>query len=144
LAQHPDFAESITRSIHADALDKLITDWTSQHDLLDLEQVLLDAAVPATRIFTMADIFGDPHFKARDMLVQVPHDKLGQVTVPGIVPKMSGTPGSIRSSGGAVGRDTQHVLMELAGLSTADIERLCAQGVIFQAEQAAPHNSAPN
>ncbi len=144
LAQHPDFSESITRSTHADALDQLINEWTSQHDLNYLEQVLLDAAVPATRIFTMADIFNDPHFKAREMLVQVPHDKLGQVTVPGVVPKMSGTPGSIRSSGGAVGRDTQNVLMELAGLSAADIERLCAQGVIFQAEQSAPHNPAPH
>ena len=64
--------------------------------------------------------------------------------VPGIVPKLSGTPGSIRRSGGAVGRDTQQVLTELAGLSAAEIERLCAKGVIFQAEQAAHLNPAPH
>jgi crotonobetainyl-CoA:carnitine CoA-transferase CaiB-like acyl-CoA transferase len=56
--------------------------------------------------------------------------------VPGIVPKLSETPGQVRKSGGAVGRDTESVLTELAGLSANDIERLCAQGVIFRAELA--------
>ena len=134
LAQHPDFSTSITRSINHEALDLLISRWTCEYGLHELERVLLEASVPATRIFTMADIFADPHFKAREMLLKVPHDTLGNVTLPGIVPKLSQTPGSVRTSGGAVGRDTESVLTELAGLSAEDIERLCAQGVIFQAD----------
>ncbi len=136
LAKHPDFSSSIARSENHEALDLLISRWTREHDLHELERALIDAAVPATRIFTMADIFADPHFKAREMLLQVPHDTLGHVTVPGIVPKLSKTPGRVRISGGAIGRDTESVLSELAGLSADDIERLCAQGVIFRAELA--------
>ena len=62
------------------------------------------------------------------MLLKVPHDTLGNVTLPGIVPKLSQTPGRVRTSGGAVGRDTESVLTELAGLSAEDIERLRAEG----------------
>jgi crotonobetainyl-CoA:carnitine CoA-transferase CaiB-like acyl-CoA transferase len=137
LTRHADYATSIARSENHEPLDALIGEWTGEHDLAELERLLQEAAVPATRIFTMADIFADPHFKAREMLVEVPHDTLGTVTVPGIVPKLSGTPGRVRSSGGAVGRDTVSVLTGLAGLSDDDIERLCEQGVIFRAEPAA-------
>jgi crotonobetainyl-CoA:carnitine CoA-transferase CaiB-like acyl-CoA transferase len=137
LAQHQDYAASIARSANHEALDALIGGWTRQHDLPELERLLQEAAVPATRIFTMADIFADPHFKAREMLVEVPHDTLGHVTVPGVVPKLSATPGRVRTSGGAVGRDTESVLAGLAGLSSADIERLADQGVIFRSQQAA-------
>ena len=136
LAEHPDFSTSICRSLNHEALDLLISRWTCDYELHELERVLLEASVPATRIFTMADIFADPHFKAREMLLKVPHDTLGNVTLPGIVPKLSQTPGRVRTSGGAVGRDTESVLTELAGLSAEDIERLCAQGVIFQADLA--------
>ena len=136
LAEHPDFSTSICRSVNHEALDLLISRWTCDYELHELERVLLEASVPATRIFTMADIFADPHFKAREMLLKVPHDTLGNVTLPGIVPKLSQTPGRVRTSGGAVGRDTESVLTELAGLSAEDIERLCAQGVIFQADLA--------
>ncbi len=137
LALDAAYATGIARSTHQEALDALIAQWTGEHDLPELERILQAAAVPATRIFTMADIFADPHFKARDMLLDVPHDTLGSVVVPGIVPRLSATPGRVHRSGGAVGRDTVSVLSELAGLSDEEIERLCRQGVIFRPAQAA-------
>lgn len=132
LATHPDYAEARARSLNSDALDKLISDWTQSLPLTELERRLEAANVPATRIFTMEDIFHDAHFKARDMLLKVPHDTLGTVTVAGVVPKLSATPGRVYSSGGAVGRDTTRVLSELAGLSTDEINRLTSEGIIFQ------------
>jgi crotonobetainyl-CoA:carnitine CoA-transferase CaiB-like acyl-CoA transferase len=130
LAQDLRFASGVARSEHHEVLDDLVAQWTRAHDLGELERVLDDANVPATRIYTMADIFRDPHFNARRMLVDVPHDQLGTVTMPGIVPKLSDTPGVLRQSGGAVGRDTRRVLSELAGLDEAEIERLNTEGVI--------------
>ena len=134
LAQDERYASGMARSRHQDALDALIVAWTTQHDLADLEARLQQAGVPATRIFTMADIFADPHFKMRDMLVRVPHDALGEVTMAGVVPKLSRTPGQLRHSGGDVGRDTRQVLADVAGLSVQEIDVLEQRGVIAQAD----------
>ncbi|PZR49299.1 MAG: hypothetical protein DI537_58520, partial [Stutzerimonas stutzeri] len=88
------------------------------------------ATVPATRIYTMADIFRDPHFRAREMLAQVPDEELGSVTVANVVPRLSETPGRIRWSGGRIGQDTRQVLTDVAGLSAQDIGRLATAGVV--------------
>jgi len=93
--------------------------------------------VPATRIFTMKDIFGDAHFKARDMLVDVPHEKLGTVKVAGVVPKLSDTPGALRCAGGPIGRDTRQILASVAGYSNADIDALLESGAIRETSNAA-------
>ena len=121
-----------------DPLDELIATWTASHDLADLEAVLNEASVPATRIFTMADIFADPHFDERQMLVKVPHETLGDVTMAGVVPKLSRTPGALCHSGGHVGKDTRRVLTELVGLSPEDLQRLRDEGVIDCRENTAP------
>lgn len=130
LCDDPKFATARARSDNQQVLDALIGGWTASHDLAELERMLQEAAVPATRIYTMADIFADPHFRARDMLVDAPHDTLGQVTMAGIVPKLSRTPGQVLRSGGSVGRDTRQVLGEVVGLSAEEIEELHARGVV--------------
>jgi crotonobetainyl-CoA:carnitine CoA-transferase CaiB-like acyl-CoA transferase len=130
LCEDPKYATARARSDNHEVLDALIGDWTRAHDLADMERILQDAAVPATRIYTMADIFADPHFRARQMLLDVPHEGLGHVTMAGVVPKLSRTPGQVHQGGGAVGRDTQRVLSELAGFSADEIERLQASGVV--------------
>ncbi|TAL57073.1 CaiB/BaiF CoA-transferase family protein [Pandoraea sp.] len=130
LADDARFASNLARSEHSEALDALIGTWTLTHNLSELEQVLAAANVPATRIFTMRDIFSDPHFKARDMLVDVPDEQLGKVTMAGVVPRLSDTPGVLRTSGGEIGRDTRQVLTDLAGLSAEEIEQLRDRGVI--------------
>lgn len=130
LADDPRFASGLARSEHHEVLDALIGEWTGAHTLAELEFVLQEANVPATRIFTMRDVFADPHFAARDMLVEVDDDVLGTVKVPGIVPKMSRTPGAIHRSGGAIGRDTHAVLREVAQLAESDIAQLAQRRVI--------------
>ncbi|MBI2226506.1 MAG: CoA transferase, partial [Betaproteobacteria bacterium] len=99
-------------------------------DCAEAERKLHAAEVPAARIYTMADIFEDPHYAARGMLAQVPDDEFGTVTMPNVVPKLSATPGAIRHSGHRVGQDTRRVLMELAELSAEEIAQLEAQHVI--------------
>ncbi len=131
LATDDRFRTAIARNEHYAELDIIVSSWTGAHDLEQLEAMLQEATVPATRIFNMADIFRDPHYRAREMLVAAPDDELGSVTMAGPVPRLSDTPGRIRRSGGSVGQDTRRVLMELAGLSVPEVERLAAEGVIY-------------
>ncbi len=130
LGSDPRFAEQTIRNENDDEIDARVAQWTSAHDLDHLERVLEAAEVPASRIYTMADIFRDPQYAARDMLVKVPDDDLGSVTLAGIVPKLSGTPGAIRWSGHRTGQDTRAVLREFAGLSDAEIDALARDGVV--------------
>ena len=130
LADDPRFKTALARVENEDAIDDIITFWTLAHDCAEAEQKLHAAEVPAARIYTMADIFKDPHYAARGMLAQVPDDDFGTVTVPNVVPRLSATPGAIRHSGHRVGQDTRRVLAELAGLSAAEITQLEAQRVI--------------
>ena len=135
LCRDDRFATATARGQNAAELDDVIAAWTGLYSLDELETMLASASVPATRIFTIADIFGDPHYRARGMLVDAPHDKLDTVTVTGIVPKLSETPGRVRWAGRSVGSDTERVLSELLGLSAADISRLATAGVIASPPQ---------
>ena len=82
LADDPRFVEQNVRSENVDAIDKIVSEWTGSHDLEEIEHILETAGVPASRIFTMADIFQNPHFHARDMLLDVPDDDLGPSSLP--------------------------------------------------------------
>ncbi|MNZ93792.1 Crotonobetainyl-CoA:carnitine CoA-transferase [compost metagenome] len=87
------------------------------------------ARVPAGRVYTAKDICEDPHYRARDMILQQPTRDGYSVEVPGIVPKLSATPGTVRSSAPRLGDDTDAVLAGM-GLDAAQIATLRAQGVI--------------
>ena len=131
LGTDPRFAEMKARNQNQEAIDALVAEWTSAHDIEALEAVLNKGDVPASRIFTMADIFKDPHYQARNMLVPTPDDDMGSVTLAGVVPKLSATPGELRWAGHRIGQDTRGFLKEAAQLSDADIDKLVADGVIF-------------
>jgi crotonobetainyl-CoA:carnitine CoA-transferase CaiB-like acyl-CoA transferase len=75
------------------------------------------AEVPGSRVYTIADIYQDPHFAARHMLVQVPHPRIGHTTQVGVVPRLSATPGRIRHTGHDIGADTEAVLRDELGLT---------------------------
>lgn len=130
LADDARFRTAVDRNAHHAEIDDIIARWTAMHDLQSLEAMLEKATVPATRIFTMIDIFRDPHFAAREMLATVPDDELGTVTMAAPVPRLSATPGRIQKSGGHVGRDTRQVLTEVAGMSADEIDRLIANNII--------------
>ncbi len=130
LAEDARFRDAVERSRHHEAIDDLIGRWTARHDLAELEKKLQEANVPATRIFTIADIFADPHYQARGALVRAPDDDLGEVAMAAPVPRLSATPGTVRHAGRRIGQDTRRVLAELLGLGEADLDRLQAGGVI--------------
>lgn len=126
----PRFATLVARNRDPETVDRAIAQWTSTQTLAELERALHEKSIPATRIFTMADIFRDPHFAARGMLAKVTDPQLGEVRLAAPVPLMSETPGAIRHAGRRTGEHTAAVLREL-GVEEAEIARLQASGVIF-------------
>ena len=140
LADDPRFADPVQRAANEDEIDRLIGAWVGRWDLPTVERMLVDAEVVASRVYTVEDIFADPHFKARGMLPAVPDDELGTLVVPGVVPKLSLTPGEIHHTGGAIGRDTREVLREYTALSDTEIDELVASGILRQAPARTPSN----
>ncbi|GAP35678.1 CaiB/BaiF CoA transferase family protein [Piscinibacter sakaiensis] len=130
LGTDPRFATQAGRNAHEEELEALIGAWTRRLPTAALTAALDAQDVPATPIYSMADIFADPHYRARDMLVRTPDEDLGEVTLAGVVPKLSATPGRIRWSGHRIGQDTREVLQALAGLDDARIDALEAAGVV--------------
>ena len=134
LADDPRFSTGICRTRHEDDCDAAITAWTSNTPIAEIEAALQEAKVPAARIYTVEDIFADAHYRHREMLVDVPDPQLGTVTLAGVVPKMSDTPGSVWRSGGRVGEDTCEVLKNELELSQAEIDALERDGTVKSSE----------
>jgi crotonobetainyl-CoA:carnitine CoA-transferase CaiB-like acyl-CoA transferase len=131
LLTDPRFAEIRTRGQpeNMKAIDAIVAEWTRTMDTPALAAVLQEAEVPSSPIYTIADIYTDPHYAARDMLVKVPHPQLGHTTQAGVVPKLSLTPGAIRHTGPEIGADTADVLRSL-GLTESRIHELEAAKAI--------------
>lgn len=125
------FRTLVDRNRNAAQIDRIVSEWTMRHAIAELEEKLLAAEVPVSRIYTIADVFSDPHYRAREMLVETPDDDLGTVVLAAPVPKMSRTPGAILKSGGRIGQDTKKVLAKLAGLSIQELQQLEAARVIY-------------
>ncbi|OWT59133.1 CaiB/BaiF CoA transferase family protein [Candidimonas nitroreducens] len=132
LVRDPRFATIRLRGEKANmlALDQIISTWTRGYDVLDLAEMLESAAVPSSRVYTIADIFEDPHYRARGMLESVPHSELGDTTQIGVVPRLSRTPGAIRFTGPELGSDTRAVLQKELGLDGDAIDDLIEAGVV--------------
>ncbi|MEX3762480.1 CaiB/BaiF CoA transferase family protein [Paraburkholderia phenoliruptrix] len=129
LADDPALAHNDGRVRHCATLDDAIAAWTSHHSTQDVLAALEGADVPAGRIYSVADIVADPHYQARDMLLQAQLPGGASVKMPGIVPKLSDTPGEVRWSGPALGEHTGSVLSEL-GFANEEIERLRREGAV--------------
>ena len=129
LGADPALADNAGRVARVDELDQAIGDWTQNRSVELVLQVLGEAKVPAGRVYTAKDIVEDPHYRARDMILRQTTRDGHEVEVPGIVPKLLGTPGSVRSSAPRLGENTDEVLAEL-GLDAARISALRAQKVV--------------
>ena len=113
-----------------ETVDRLVAAWTGSLDHEELMARCLAEEVPAGPLNAIDDIFADPQFRARDDLVTVLDAELGEVVVPGVIPKLSATPGRITSLGPPLGVGNEAVYRGLLGLDEAELRRLAAQGVI--------------
>ena len=124
------YATQRARAARVKEVNKIVEDWAADFTAAEIETRLIAAEVPVSKVFTMEDIFQDPHFEQREMLVKVPHPKLGELTMMGIVPKLSDTPGKIRHAGHVVGQDTAEVLQRKLGMNTEEIADLSKHGIV--------------
>jgi formyl-CoA transferase len=129
LAADPELASNKGRSLHAERIDQAISAWTQRHPIEEVLQTLAHASVPAGKIYTIKDISDDPHYRAREMIETVTTANGLTVDVPGVIPKLSRTPGSIRHRAPLLGEHTQVVLQQL-GLDEHTIDALKDKGII--------------
>ena len=129
LGAEPELARNEGRVRHNTRLDEAISAWTGQHDLQEVLKILQDAAVPSGRVYTAADVCADPHYRARNMIERHQLPQGAPIEIPGIVPKLSATPGQTRWLGPDLGAHTEEVLASV-GIDRAEFERLRVAGTI--------------
>jgi formyl-CoA transferase len=129
LGQDPALSDNTGRVQRVAELDAAIEAWTRRHTTAEVLALLGQAKVPAGRAYTAKDIVEDPHYQAREMVLKQRTRDGNELAVPGIVPKLMGTPGSLRSSAPGLGDDTDAVLGEI-GFSSDDIAALRGRKVV--------------
>ena len=129
LGTAPDLADNAGRVARVAEIDAAIGAWTNGKTVQQVMDALAAARVPAGKVYTARDIAEDPHYRARDMILRQATRDGDTVEVPGIVPKLSATPGTVRASAPHVGDDTDSVLREM-GLSSEQIAALRDKEII--------------
>jgi formyl-CoA transferase len=129
LGNDPALADNAGRVKRVEEIDAAIGAWTATRTVDEVLSVLEASSVPSGRIYTVADIAADPHYAARGMLQNITLEDGDTLTVPGIIPKLSRTPGAHARNAPALGQDTDDVLSEV-GLSSEQIAALKARGVL--------------
>jgi crotonobetainyl-CoA:carnitine CoA-transferase CaiB-like acyl-CoA transferase len=130
LADDPRFSSHTSRGDNQVELDTLIGLWSAQMTCDELEARCETFGVPCGRIYRAPEMLYDPHFAAREAIVQVDHPVLGPFQMPNVFPKLSATPGNVRWVGSSLGAHTNEVLSDLLGYSDERIEALRMGGVI--------------
>jgi crotonobetainyl-CoA:carnitine CoA-transferase CaiB-like acyl-CoA transferase len=114
LADDERFATHTARGANQDELDAMVAEWASGHTAEELDRIVNEAGVVCAPVYSVADIYDDPYFRERELLVEIDDDVHGPMSVPGVVPKLTDTPGRIRRPARwEVGADTADVLGDL-------------------------------
>jgi formyl-CoA transferase len=130
LAKDPRYATHVARGTHQAELDALMAEWTATLAAEELLQRLAEHGVPSGRIYRAPEMLRDPHFKARAAIVSVPHPDFGELRMQNVVPKLSETPGGIRSPSPQLGEHNEATYLGLLGLSAERYEKLKQSKVI--------------
>jgi crotonobetainyl-CoA:carnitine CoA-transferase CaiB-like acyl-CoA transferase len=130
LAEDERFSSHHARGENEDLLDEIIGAWAAQHTAEELDRIVNDAGVVCAPVYSAADIYEDPYFRERDLLISYEDEVHGTVSAPGVVPKLSVTPGSVRHAARwTVGADTDGVLADL-GIDDDERAALREAGVV--------------
>jgi formyl-CoA transferase len=131
LADDPRYATHLARGENQEEVDGLVAEWAAQHDAHEIDRILNEAGVVCGPIYSIAEIFEDPQFRAREMLVEHVDPGFGPYVGPGIVPKFSETPGAIRWSGTwEEGSHNEEIYCGLLGLSASELDGLREDGIV--------------
>lgn len=131
LAEDQRFATHHARAENMKLLDSMIEEWTKTLPAKDSLAILDKKGVPAGLIYSVKDIMEDPHYKERDMIIHVDHPQLGEFPMPGVVPKLSRTPGGVRQPGPeSIGKHNDEVYQSLLSKTAEELKKLKESEII--------------
>ena len=131
LGSDPRYATHIARGENQIELDVIINAWTATLSVDELDAMMTSCSIPAGRVFRAPEMLADPHFQAREAIIEVQTERFGPLKMQGTFPKMSGTPGSVRRPAPSiVGQHNAEVYGELLGLGESELAELKAAGAI--------------
>ena len=130
LEANEEFASNDGRAKSAQWIDEQITAWTKLRDSGEALKVLDENQIPSGPIYNVEDMFKDEHFKARDMLPSVSVDDIGELKMPGIMPKLSLTPGKIKWAGAKLGAHNDEIYKDLLRISDEEFDNMKENGII--------------
>ena len=125
-----DWALLKNREIDRTKVDEHVSAWTLSHDRLEVLTICEIAQVPCGPIYAIDEIFQDPQYAARGNILKVQDDRVGELSIPNLVPRLSDTPGSIKWLGPRLGEHNDEIFKTELGMTVEEIERLKAKGVV--------------
>ncbi|WP_047154684.1 CaiB/BaiF CoA transferase family protein [Aneurinibacillus tyrosinisolvens] len=131
IAEDERFSSHTARGQNMEELDTIVNEWTRTKSTEELLTLLGESGVPAGKIYNVKDIVEDPHYAAREMIISMQHPTLGNFRMPGIVPKLSRTPGEVKEVGAIrPGQHNDKIYKEILEYSDLEIHALNKMGVI--------------
>lgn len=131
LKDSPDYKTHVARGRNQKRLDDLIQEWASPLTIDEIERVMIENGVPVGKVYRASDMLEDPHYAARQSLIEVASQRWPGIRQPNVFPRMSATPGGVRWAGAEdIGQHTEEVLTELLDLSPEQVEKLRASGIV--------------
>ena len=131
LGDDPRYATHLARGKNQDELDELINAWTRTLTMDQVDALMIEHSIPAGRVYRAPDMLEDPHFKAREAIIEVETERFGPLKMQSSFPRLSATPGSVRRPAPSiVGQHNAEIYGELLGLDEAELVAMAAQGVI--------------
>jgi formyl-CoA transferase len=129
-ATDPRYISNPERTRRPDEVDALVGSWFAEHTAEEAQRLLDEAGVPVSPIYSIADIFEDEHYRARQDIIAPEDPEVGAVPMPGVLPRFSRTPGGVRFVGPPLGEHNAQIYGGLLGLSDEEQSRLHDEGII--------------
>jgi formyl-CoA transferase len=134
--ERPDLAEDeryqthSARGAHQVELDTIVAAWTQTIDAATLEDMMEEYGIPSGKIYRAPEMLEDAHFRARDAIIKTQHPKFGELLMQNVAPKLSATPGSVRTPGPSLGQHNEEIYQGLLEFDSDKIAALNSRGII--------------
>jgi formyl-CoA transferase len=130
LATDPRYSSHAARGDSQRELDELIEAWSSMLPTREVLTIMSEHGVPAGLIYRAPDMLEDPHFLARQAIVTVPHPDFGELKMQNVAPKLSETPGAVRSPSPALGEHNEQIYLRILGMSRERLDDLRSRNIV--------------
>jgi crotonobetainyl-CoA:carnitine CoA-transferase CaiB-like acyl-CoA transferase len=130
MAEPENWGTLANRERDREKVDAHVGEWTARHDRAELLRICEANQVPCGPIYSIDEIFEDPQYQSRGNILRMQDERVGELPIPNLVPRLSDTPGSVKWLGPKLGEHNDEVFKGMLGLTDADIERLASEGVI--------------